>query len=179
MDKADYVEYFCEVTSVSLSESDSDEDPANAHAEDELAALVVPVIKEMEVEELKMGSVFEDKKSICFAVLSAASNIGRRVYIKKQAAKIILYLCKGEGCLFRARFSLKQQHWQMIVFNEEHTCIPASMVALKSEVIQPAIERALLMDPSMTSPPLHAYVESSVNVKVKRHMVNLVNRKGW
>jgi hypothetical protein len=51
------------------------------------------------------------------------------------------------------------------------------IAASKSEVIQPAIERALLMDPFMTLPALHAYVESSLNVKVKRHMVNLVKRK--
>jgi hypothetical protein len=91
MDKADYVEYFSEVSSVSLSESDSDEDAAIAHAEAELVALVGPVNKERVVEDLKMGFVFEDKKSIRSAVLSAASNIGRRVYVKKQAAKIVLF----------------------------------------------------------------------------------------
>jgi hypothetical protein len=128
------------------------------------------------VTDLNFACLLEDKKLIHTAVLSAASNIGRSVYVKKQQAKIVLYLCKGDGCLFRARFRLKPQHWKLTGFNEEYTCIPASKVASKSQVLQPVIERALLLDPSMKPAAFQFYIESSLKVNVRRHMVIAVNR---
>jgi hypothetical protein len=168
--------YLSEESDVSLSESDPDDDVAIANAEAELATMVAPVHQGSGVIDLNIGCLFEDKKLIRFSVLSAASNVGRRVYVKKQQPKVVLYLCKGEGCQFRARFSLTQQHWKLTVFNEEHTCIPASTVLSKSEVLHPVIERALLLDPSMKPAALQAYVETSLNVNVTRHWVNAVKR---
>ena len=161
----------------SVSESD-DEDEALADAENQLLAMLAPVNSDCGVPSLTLGSFFDNKESIRSVVLRAESNIGRRVYVKKQEAKIVLFLCKGKDCLFRARFSfLKRQQWQLTVLNDQHTCLPEKMSVSKSNVLRPVIEQALLVDPSMKPSSLHAYAEGSLNVPVRRHMVHLVKKQ--
>jgi hypothetical protein len=74
---------FSEVSNISPSESDSDDDAAITYADVDLATLVGPGQQREGVEkDLWVVSLFEDKKSIRSAVMSAESSIGLIVYEK-------------------------------------------------------------------------------------------------
>jgi hypothetical protein len=125
---------------------------ALANAEAEVLATVAPVNKDCSLPPFLKGSLFDDKQAIRSVVLRAESSLGHDVYVRKSEAKKVLYLCKGDdcSCLFRARFSLlkHQLQWELTVL-DEHSCIPQTMLASKSEVLPPVLERALLQHPSI------------------------------
>jgi hypothetical protein len=116
------------------------------------------------------GSMFRNK--IREAVFRAKSNLGRSVYAKKQERKIVLYLCKSDGCLFRARFSLlhKSEQWRLSILHD-HACLPTSLMVTKSEVVLPILSEALLLDPSMQPSSLQAQAENVLGMPVPRHTI--------
>jgi hypothetical protein len=61
---------------------------------------------------------------------------------------------------------------RLTVLNGQHNCLPEKMNILKSNVLRPVVEHALLMDPSMKASSLQAYAEGSLNVPERRQMVH-------
>jgi hypothetical protein len=83
MDESDFVAYSSDVSSVSPSNQTPTMMPQLLMLKLSLWLWSARSTKRLE-QGFKMGSVLEDKNSIRFAVSTAASKIGRRVYVNLQ-----------------------------------------------------------------------------------------------